>query len=333
MNAIVCNQYGGAEVLEYTQVAMPTPKENEILVRIKATSVTAASIAMRTGKPRFARLFTGMTKPKVAIQGTDLAGEVVAIGKMVKKYKVGDEIIAATDLSCGAYAEYICLKEDNPIVKRPCNMTAAEATGMIDGATTALSFLRDVVLLKAEQKILINGASGSIGTAAIQLAKHFGAEVTAVCSGKNSELVASLGADHVIDYTKEDFTTRKIKYDVIFDTVVKLNYSQSKKSLKKDGVFLTPGLTMDILCDIISTALFSRKKVKFSATGMRAEELKQRDLLFLKELIEEGKFKTVIDRSYHLKEIQEAHRYVETGHKVGNVVIDFGKNTIHSSII
>lgn len=322
MNAIVANQYGGAEVLEYTKVPIPSPKENEILVRIKATAVTAASIAMRTGKPYFGRLFMGLTKPKTTIQGTDLAGEVVAIGKLVKKYAVGDQIIAPTDLNCGAYAEYICLKEDNPIVKRPKNMTAIEATGMLDGATTALAFLRDVILLKEGQKILINGASGSIGTAAIQLAKNFGAEVTAVCSGKNKALVTDLGADHVIDYTKEDFTTRNTQYDVIFDTVVKLNYSSSKKALKKGGTFITPGLTLGILGQIICTAMFGRKKVKFAATGIRADDLKQRDLLFLKELIEDGKFKTVIDRHYRLDEMQEAHRYVETGHKVGNVVID-----------
>jgi NADPH:quinone reductase-like Zn-dependent oxidoreductase len=323
MKAVVSNKYGGPEVLVYTEIAKPSPKDNEILVQIKATSVTGASIFMRSGKPYFARLFTGLTRPKITIQGTDLAGVVVAIGKSVQQYKVGDKVIASTDLDCGTYAEYICLAEDGIIVQQPHNMTAAEATGMIDGATTALSFFRDSIQLKKGQKVLINGASGSIGTAAIQLAKYFETEVTAVCSGKNEDLVRSLGADFMIDYNKEDFATQNIQYDVIFDTVGKLSYSKSKKALSKEGTFLTPVLLLGSLFYMLSSALFGRKKLKFAATGLRPEALRKRDLLFLKNLIEDGKLKTVIDREYSLNEIQAAHSYVEKGHKMGNVVVTF----------
>lgn len=323
MKAVVSNKYGGPEVLVYSEVAKPSPKDNEILIQIKATAVTGASIFMRNGTPYFGRLFTGLTKPKVTIQGTDLAGVVVAIGKDVQQYKVGDKVIAATDLNCGAYAEYICLPEDGIVLPQPHNMTAAEATGMIDGATTALSFFRDSIQLKKGQKVLINGASGSIGTAAIQLAKYFETEVTAVCSGKNEDLVRSLGADFMIDYTKEDFTTQNTQYDVIFDTVGKLSYPKSKKVLSDNGAFLTPVLLLGSLGHMLSSALFGRKKLKFAATGIRPEALRKRDLLFLKDLIEEGKLKTVIDREYSLNEIQTAHHYVGKGHKVGNVVVTF----------
>lgn len=323
MKAVVSKQYGGPEVLEYTEVTKPNPKEHEILIKIKATSVTAASVFMRSGKPYFGRLFTGLTQPKIKIQGTDLAGEVIATGKLVKQYKVGDLVIASTNLDCGTYAEYICLGEDEVIVRQPHNRTAAEATAMIDGATTALSFFRDSIQLKKGQKVLINGASGSIGTAAVQLAKYFETEVTAVCSGKNEALVRSLGADFVIDYTKEDFATQGIQYDVIFDTVGTLRFSKSKQALQKDGVFLTPVLSMSGIFQMLLGNLFRRKKLKFAATGLRPEALRKKDLIFLRELIEAEKLKTVIDRQYSLNEIQRAHRYVETGHKVGNVVITF----------
>jgi NADPH:quinone reductase-like Zn-dependent oxidoreductase len=321
MKAIVSNKYGGPEVLIYTEIAKPTPKDNEVLIQIKATSVTAASVFMRSGMPYFGRLFTGLSKPKIKIQGTDLAGEIIAIGKNVQAYKVGDKVIASTDLDCGAYAEYICLAEDGTLVPQPHNMTAAEATGMIDGAMTALSFFRDSIQLKKGQKVLINGASGSIGTAAIQLAKYFGTEVTAVCSGKNEVLVRSLGADFMIDYNKEDFANQNIQYDVIFDTVGKLNYSKSKKAMSNNGVFLTPVLLISSLVHMLWGTFFGRKKLKFAATGLRSEALRKRDLLFLKGLIEDGKLKTVIDRKYALDEIQTAHSYVEKGHKVGNVIV------------
>ena len=231
MNAVVVTGYGGPEVFQYTKVARPVPKDSEVLIKIRATAITAAASAMRTGKPYFGRLFLGLTKPKQAIQGTDLAGEIIAIGKDIQKYKVGDKVVAATDIKCGTYAEYICLTEEDIMIVQPPNMTATEATGMMDGAMTALSFFVDTIQLEKGQHILINGASGSIGTAAVQLAKHFGAKVTGVCSGKNVALVKSLGADYVIDYQKEDFTTMGTQYDIVFDTVGKLNIPKSKKSL------------------------------------------------------------------------------------------------------
>lgn len=321
MKAIVARSYGGPEVLRIEEVPTPTPKNHEVLIKINATSVTTASTIMRTGKPYFGRLFLGFFKPKNAVQGTDLTGEIVQTGKEVTKFKAGDKVMAETGIHCGAYAEYICLSENDLIVKQPANMSPAEATGMLDGGTTALSFFTDSIRLKKGWKVLINGASGSIGTAAVQLAKNAGAEVTGVCSGKNKKLVLSLGADHVIDYTKEDFTQHAQQYDVIFDTVGKLSFKKSKRVLCKQGRFLTPVLTMNVLGQWLISSLFGRKKLKFAATGMRKEDLRMRDLLTLKKLAESGKFKTVIDRTYPIGEIQKAHEYVEQGHKRGNVVL------------
>lgn len=321
MKAVVCTQYGGPEVLNVQQVNLPSPKPNELLVKIHATAVTAASCSMRTGKPYIGRLFLGLTKPKITIHGTDLAGEVVAKGAAVKKFDIGDQIVAATDINCGTYAEYICLSQDDVMIKCPQNMNAAEATGMMDGAMTAISFFRDCISLQEGQKILINGASGSIGTAAVQLAKYFGAEVTGVCSGKNKPLVQSLGADHVIDYQTETLNKFSSSYDIVFDTVGKLTYPQCKPILASNGVFLTPTPNLRIGFQMLWTGLFSRQKVKASATGLLDNSIKQKNLQLLKEIIEQGKFKTIIDRYYTLDQIQEAHQYVQKGHKVGNVIL------------
>ena len=321
MRAIQVQKYGGPEVLEVTDLPIPKPKENEILIKIKASAVTAASTAMRTGKPYFGRLFLGLNKPKISTPGTDLAGIVVEIGHQVSKFKVGDAVIAETGINCGAYAEYICLSEDELIVAQPINMSPEEATGMIDGACTALAFFTDQVKIQKGQKVLINGASGSIGTAAVQLAKQFGAEVTGVCSTKNIELVKSLGADFVIDYTKQDFTTLEKNYDVIFDTVGKLSFPKSKRAISPNGVFLTPVLSLSVLGQMLFSSLFGNKKLKFAATGIRELDLRMRDLKIIKEMAEAGTLKTILDRTYRLEQIQEAQVYVEKGHKVGNVVI------------
>jgi NADPH:quinone reductase-like Zn-dependent oxidoreductase len=231
MKSIIVNAYGGPEVLKLENIQKPTPKSNEVLIKIEATSVTAAATMMRTGTPYFGRLFTGISKPKVKTPGTDLAGTVEAIGADVKNFKIGDKVMAATDLKCGAYAEYICLGEDEIIVHKPENISSEEATGIMDGGITALAFLTDQVTIIPGDKVLINGASGSIGTAAIQLAKEFGAEVTAVCSGKNAGLVTELGADQVFDYTKNELKKSGQQFDIIFDTVGKLSYFKSKKTL------------------------------------------------------------------------------------------------------
>ena len=321
MKAVIAEKYGNAKVLQIKNVEKPTPKANEVLIRITATSVTAASSFMREGTPYFGRLFIGLTKPKVKTPGTDLSGVIEAIGSEVLNFKTGDLIMAETGINCGTYAEYICLASDELIVLKPENISAEEATGILDGAGTALAFFTDQVVIKKGQKVLINGASGSIGTAAVQLAKQFGAEVTGVCSGKNKALVKDLGADTVLDYTKNELGKSTETFDVIFDTVGKLSYQETKKNLKTKGVFLTPVLSLTVLFLMLFTAVFSKKKLKFAATGIRKKEQRMRDLIQIRKMLAAGTLTTIIDRVYPLEEIQEAHEYIDTGRKRGNVII------------
>ena len=321
MKAIVCTKYGPADVLQLKKVEKPTPKENEVLIRVFGAAVNSTDPTFRLGKPFISRLFTGLIKPKNPIPGDVLAGEIEAVGKDVKLFKKGDQVYGATGTNLGAHAEYKCLPEDEALAIKPVNMTYGEAAAIVDGALTALPFLRDKGKIQSGQKVLINGASGSVGTAAVQLAKHFGAEVTGVCSTTNLELVKSLGADKVIDYTKEDFTKTDQTYDIIFDTVAKSSFSRCKNSLTQKGVYLTTLPTLTIMFQVLWTSKIGSKKAKFMAAGLRASSEKAEDLIFLKELIEAGKLKSAIDKSYLLEQMAEAHRYVEKGHKKGNVVI------------
>ena len=323
MKSIIVNSYGGPEVLQIKNVDKPTPKDNEILIHIKATAITAASTFMREGKPYFGRLFIGLRKPKTQTPGTDLAGIIEAIGKNVTKFKIGDHIMAETGLNCGAYAEYICLSEDELIVHQPKNLSAEEATAIIDGGSTALAFFTDSIKIKQGQKVLINGASGSIGTAAIQLAKHFGAEVTGVCSTKNKSLVKDLGADAVLDYTTNDLESTLEKFDIIFDTVGKMSYRKGKKLMTDKAVFLTPVLSFSSLLTMMFVSPFTRKKLKFDATGIRKKNLRMRDLIILRDMLAIGSLTPIIDRVYKFEQIQAANTYVDLGHKRGNVVISF----------
>lgn len=322
MKAIVYTEYGSPDVLRLKEIEKPTPKDNEVLIKIHATTVTATEATFRRGEPFIARLFTGLTKPKNTRLGEELAGEVEAVGKDVTLFKPGDQVFGATGPEFGANAEYICLPEDSVLTRKPTNMTYEEAAASVDGVLTALPFLRDTGNIQRGQKVLINGASGSIGTAAVQLAKYFGAEVTGVSSTSNLELVKSLGADKVIDYTQEDFTQSNETYDIIFDTVGKTSFAQCKRVLKPNGIFLEAAINgLAILPQVLWTSMFGSKKIKIAATGLRPASERAKDLLFLKELIEAEQIKSVIDRRYPLEQIAEAHRYVDRGHKKGNVVI------------
>lgn len=321
MKAIIATGYGGPNVFQLQEVAKPIPKDNEILIKIKAAAVTRADTMMRTGYPLIGRLMLGLRKPKHAIPGTGFAGEVVEVGKAVTLFKKGDQIFGESIEIFGAYAQYICLKEDGLFLKKPSNITYEAAAGICDGALTSISFLKDVITLQPGQKILINGASGSLGTAAVQLAKLFGARVTGVCSTKNLALVKSLGADEVIDYTITDFTKTGKKYDVIFDTVGKESFSTCKDSLTLKGSYLSPVFRMTNLFQMLWTSIIGGKQAKFSATGARPVSALK--LLFqeLKELIEKGQLKSIMDKNYSLEQIVEAQTYIDKGHKKGNVVV------------
>lgn len=301
MKAVICTEYGQPEVLKIVEVAKPTLKEHEVLVKIFATTVHIGDTRIRKANPFLVRLIFGLFKPKKnMILGMEISGEIEAIGKNVTSFKAGDKVFAYTGSKFGGYAEYICLPEKSKsfiknglLALKPENLSFEEATTVPAGGLTALKNLQKANISKG-QKILINGASGSLGTFAIQLAKYWGAEVTGVCSGKNFEFVKSIGADKVIDYTKEDFTKSSEKYDIVYDAVMKSTKAKCKNILKENGIFLN---------------------------NSQLPKTEEKDLLFLKGLIEMDKMKPVIDRVYTIEQIIEAHEYVDKGHKKGNVAI------------
>jgi NADPH:quinone reductase-like Zn-dependent oxidoreductase len=316
MKAIIYENYGPPEVLQLKEIDKPAPKDNEILIRIYATAVNSGDIRMRKADPFAVRFMLGLLRPRKKIPGVVFAGIIEATGKSVTKFKTGDEVYGSSFMRFSTYAEYISLPEDGIIAKKPVNLTYAEAAAIPFGGNTALHFLRKAKI-EAGQKVLIYGASGATGTAAVQLAKYFGAAVTAVCSTGNIALVKSLGADTVIDYTKEDFSKPGEQYDIVFDTVGYSPFSDSIKSLKKNGYYLrlvhmSPGPILKGLW----ISMTGNKKVIGGVASGNAE-----DLVFQNKLIEDGQLKPVIDKTYPLEQIVEAHHYVEAGHKKGNVVI------------
>jgi NADPH:quinone reductase-like Zn-dependent oxidoreductase len=327
MKAVVYTKYGPPDVLQLKEVEKPIPGDDEVLIKMYAAAVTTVDCFNRKGDPFISRFFTGLIRPKATILGTVFAGEIEAVGKDVKRLREGDQVFAETGVDYGAYAEYVCLPEEGVIAIKPANMTYDEAAAVCEGVLTALPFLRDKANIQSGQKILINGASGSVGTSAVQLAKYFGAEVTGVCSTTNLEMIKSLGADEVIDYTKEDFTKTGRTYDIIFDAVAKSSFSRCKGSLKQSGIYLSTLPTLTIYLQVLWTSKIGSKKAMFAATGLRPSKERTKDLIFIKELIEEGKIKAVIDRRYSMEQMAEAQRYVETGHKKGNVVITVEHNT------
>ena len=325
MKAIVWTKYGPPDVLQLKEVDKPTPKDNEVLIKIFATTVTAGDCEMRSLKlPIYfsfpMRLYVGLRKPKrITILGQELAGEIEAVGKDVKLFKKGDQVFGTPGFSLSTYAEYTCLPEepteDKVLAKKPANITYEEAAGITVGGLEALHYLKKGNIQSGE-KVLINGAGGSIGTFAIQLAKSYGAEVTAVDSTAKLDMIRSIGADHVVDYTQEDFTKSSETYDVIFDVVGKSSFSGSKKLLKKNGRYLlaNPGLLHRIRGFL--TSKISNKKVIFGSVSYEIEEMN-----YLKELIEVGKIKSIVGKRFPLEQTAKAHRYVETGQKQGHVVI------------
>jgi NADPH:quinone reductase-like Zn-dependent oxidoreductase len=323
MKAIVYERYGPPDVLQLKEVEKPTPKDNEVLIRIHATTVTTGDVNARgfafvpPGFGLLARLMLGLRKPRKPILGTELAGEIEVVGKDVSKFKVGDQVFAFSGLHMGCYAEYRCMPEDGVVALKPPNLTYDEAAALSFGGTTALGFFRSGKVQSGES-VLVIGASGGVGTAAVQLARHFGAEVTGVCSTANVELVRSLGADQVIDYTKEDFTQGGETYDVIVDTVVgKTSFARCRDSLKPNGRYLPVAGGMREMMQMLWTSMIGSKKVIAAAPPAERAE----DLRFLAELAQAGKFRPVVDRRYPFEQIAEAHRYVDTGRKKGNVVI------------
>jgi len=314
MRAVVHDRYGPPDVLRLAEVETPVPKEDELLVRIHATTVNRSDCGWRAPHPFFSRFFTGLLRPRRPILGSELAGVVEAVGSGVTSFEVGDEVFG---IKAGAHAEYVCARESAALAPKPASMSFEEAAAVCDGGIIALTCLRKAGLRQG-QSIVVYGASGSIGTAAVQLAKYFGAHVTAVCNTKNLELARSLGADEVVDYTREDFTANGVTYDVIFDSVGKHSFRRCRHSLKRGGVYVETDL--GFLWHVPILALLTRRLGDKRVT-LPIPRYTQDEVLFLKERIEAGEYRAVIDRTYPLEDVVEATRYVETGQKTGNVVL------------
>jgi len=326
MQVIVCEKYGSPDVLEWKEVAKPIPKDDEVLVKVQAASVNAADWHFLRGEPIIIRLVSGLLKPKVKILGADIAGKVEAVGKSVKQFQPGDTVFGdISDCGWGGFAEYVCAKVE-ALVLKPANLTYEEAAAVPFASVTALQGLRDNGKIKSGQSVLINGAAGGVGTFAVQIAKSFGSEVTAVCSTRNLDVARSIGADYVIDYTEENFTRKSQRYDLIMAVNGFHPISAYKRTLRPKGIYVMAGgsgaqIFQGMFLGPILSLASSKKLCNYVARP------KQTDLTYIKELVEAGKVKPVIDRSYPLSEVPEAIRYVETGHARGKVVINIGSNS------
>lgn len=315
MNAAVYETYGSPEVLQLKKIAKPQPKDNEVLIKIHATAVTSGDCRLRKADPFAVRFFFGLFKPKKPVLGGVLSGEVEAVGKNVKEFKVGDLVFGSTTMDFGAYAEYICLPESGALAIKPETLTHEEAAALPFGGATAFHFLKKANI-QPGQKVLIYGASGAIGTSAVQIAKYFGAEVTGVCSTSNVEMVKSIGADHVIDYTKTDFAKNGERYDVVYETVNKAPVSSCIAVLKSKGTLILGASMLSEKLQGMWASMTSDIKVDSGVAFPKSE-----DIIFLQKMVEEGKLKAVIDKKYALEQIAVAHGYVDEGHKKGNVII------------
>ena len=320
MKTIVCTKYGAPEVLQMKETKKPTPKSNEVLIKVNAVTVTLYDCWGRSGTapPGFLllnRLVSGIRKPKHPILGTELSGEIEAVGNEVKRFKVGDQVFAFNGMNTGCYVEFICFPENGMVTQKPSNITFEEAAAIPYGGLTALHFLRAANIQKG-QKVLIFGASGGVGSFAVQIAKYFGAEVTGVCSTKKLEFVKSLGADKVFDYTKEDFSKSGVQYDVIFDTIGKSPFSGSKKSLKKEGYYIFATFGLLRVFRLLWLKLTSNKKVRLGVVEEKIDEFN-----FLKVLVETGKLRVIIDKQFPFDQIVEAHRYAESRQAQGKIVV------------
>ncbi|MCB1222083.1 MAG: NAD(P)-dependent alcohol dehydrogenase [Planctomycetales bacterium] len=322
MSAVVFSEYGGPEVLSIAQRPVPAPGRTEVLVRISSAAVSTADVIMRKGSPFVARLAMGLLKPGKPVLGTEYSGVVEQCGADVDRFVKGDIVVGATGDDFGAHAQYICVDEQAVLAQVPEGLDAADMLAISEGAMTALPFLRDAGGIRKGMQVLVNGASGSVGSAAVQLARHFGAQVTAVCSAGNAELVRSLGATEVIDYASEDFTAGEARYDIVFDAVGRSSFAACRRVLKPDGAYLCTVLSFGILMQNWLTGRSSGQRARIILTGLRDAKLRAKDLRYICRLAGEGVLKPVIDSRYPLEQVREAHTRVDSGHKRGSVLLD-----------
>jgi NADPH:quinone reductase-like Zn-dependent oxidoreductase len=321
MKAMIATGYGSPGVLELSKIDKPTPAAHEVLVRVHAASATTADAMIRSGKPYLVRFIMGFRKPRSPIPGTGFAGVVEGVGAEVSQFKVGDRVFGETTFKFSASAEYLTINENGVVLTMPNELPFAEAASFCDGHLTSYNFLNELAQLKKGQRILINGASGALGSAAVQIAKYLGAHVTAVCSAKNEGLVKSLGADEVIDYTKQDFTKLNDSFDFVYDTVGKSSFAKSKRILNENGTYLSPVLGFKLVVDMLRTSAFGKKKAVFHATGTNSDQKLRKLLAEVLHIYKSGKLKTIIDRQFPLEKLADAHRYIDSGHKKGNIVM------------